>query len=130
MADFVASDAEDDLQDFSAGGFLRHGGIEAGAALLDESEVEGCGVGDDLDEVGVIHVGVIAGDGPAIFDDYGLGVISAAEVGVGLAAIAGEPAGIDGEVEEIREASDAARSSGGTAFESLELVQIDGFSAF
>ena len=48
VGNFVAADAEDDLKDLHAGGFVPHRRVEAGAALLDVSEVEGCSVSNHL----------------------------------------------------------------------------------
>ncbi len=67
VGNFVSADAEDDLKELRARGFLPHRRVEAGASLLDVSEVEGCNVGDHLDVGGrAIEIRIGDGDGGAV----------------------------------------------------------------
>ena len=45
---FVATNTEHDAQNLRAFDLVRKGGIEAGSALLDRTEVKGCGIGKRL----------------------------------------------------------------------------------
>ena len=62
--------------------------------MLDISEVEGCRVSDDLNEVGIRKIGIGPRDGGFVGEGDGLRK-RGAKVRVGRAAIAGEPAGVD-----------------------------------
>ena len=125
VADFVSADAEDDLKELRAGGFLAQRRIEAGAALLDVSEVEGCNVGDHLDVgSGAIEIRIGDRDSGAVCDSNGLRK-RGAKVRVGFAAIAGEPAGVDVEVLEAGEAADVVRSGCRAALQGAELIEVD-----
>jgi hypothetical protein len=61
--DLGAADAEQDGQYLWTGGLLRELGVEAGAALFDEGEVEAGRVGDRLQMVGRGEVCVAARNG-------------------------------------------------------------------
>ena len=100
--------------------------------MLDVSEVEGCGVGDDLDEVGIVQIRIVERDGSAVLDVDGLGIAAAAEVGVALTSIAGEPAGVDIEVQKVGQAARVGGASGEGlgALQDAELFEVDGVGAF
>ena len=58
VRDFVSANAQSNFQHFRAADFLAQRGIEARAALLDHSEVKSCDVGDRLNMIVALKVGV------------------------------------------------------------------------
>ena len=109
MGDFVSPNAQCDLQHFARTNLLRHGGVEAGTSLFDVSKVKSRGVGNDLIMIGgAVQIGVVSRNGRPVGDGDGLGICGA-EVRVGLAPIADEPAGVNVKMHEVGE---TARTSG------------------
>ena len=106
VRDLVSPNAKRDLKHFQMPHLLTHGRVETRAALLDISEVKGCGIGDHLNMVGMsVEVGIGSGDGGDVVEGDRLGK-RGAEVRIGCAAIANEPTGVDVEVHEVGEATD------------------------
>src|SRR5580700_7210968 len=123
-------DAEENAQNLEIGDLLRQGGIEAAAALLDESKVESGGKGDCLQVMGNT-LGVVAAD----FAVFCVGVGSryrgvflygqarhglnegriGIEVRVRDAAIARPETGIDRQLREVGEALDLSGAIGRAA---------------
>src|SRR5208282_5356547 len=93
MRDLVSADALSNFQHLQAAGFAAKRRIEAGATLFDVSEVEGRDVGDNLDVIGVVEIGIGDGDGGMVGDGQGLRK-GRTKVWVFGAAIAGEPTSV------------------------------------
>ena len=110
--DLGAADAEQDAQHLRVGDPLGQRGVEAGAALLDEREVEARRVGDRLEVVRRGEVGVGSGNRRKLplsqaWDGLRERV---AEVGVlRVAAVARPPTRVHGELHQVGE---PARSAG------------------
>src|ERR1700682_6817166 len=62
VTDLGASDAKDYAQDFRAADSLRQFGVETGSTLLDKGKVKARGIGDRLNEVGIVRVSVRSGN--------------------------------------------------------------------
>src|ERR1700682_4297465 len=109
VTDLGASDAKDYAQDFRAADSLRQFGVETGSTLLDKGKVKARGIGDRLNEVGIVRVSVSSGNRRVLPDrQRGNGLSrGVAEVGIlGSAAIASPPAGIHRELHQISEPSE------------------------
>src|SRR5580658_7338327 len=94
VGDLVAANAECDLENFFAGDLAGHRCVEARASLFDGAEVEGSNVGDGLNVVGIVEIGIGDGDGGNVIESDGLGE-SRTEVRIGCAAVTREPTGVD-----------------------------------
>src|ERR1700677_1178380 len=109
----VSTNAKGDLKHLWIRHFLAHGCVETGAACLDHSKVKGGCIGNRLDMVvaagyrkvavgRTVEIVIVSGNrgNPTQRDCLRKG---RAQIRVGRAAIANEPAGIDIEVHEISE---------------------------
>src|SRR6202041_3852549 len=113
VRDLVSADAEGDFKDLRIRHFLTHACIEARTALLDVAEVKAGYLRGSLPvvvslEVGVggpVEIVVVPGNGRNIVESDGLRK-RRAEVWIGGAAVANEPAGVDVEMHQIGEARD------------------------
>jgi hypothetical protein len=126
---FGGSDADQDSQDFHAGGPLRHRRVEAGTALFDRRHVESRCVGDCLDVVLRGQVGVASGNCWKLSGEqtgHGLRKYEGAiKIRVVRAApVSGPPARIDRELHEVRESPNLLGAGRFAARQSAELVQI------
>jgi hypothetical protein len=63
MHGLSGSNADENTQYLDTVGSLCHRGIEAVTSLFDGREVEGCGVRDRLQEIGIRGIGVSSGNG-------------------------------------------------------------------
>ncbi|MDT7814807.1 MAG: hypothetical protein QOJ42_4723 [Acidobacteriaceae bacterium] len=107
VSDLVSTNAKGNLKHLWVRHFLAHGCVETRAALLDHSKVKGGYIGNRLDMVvagkvavgRTVEIGIGSGNrgDPIQRDCLGKG---GAQIRVGRAAIANEPAGIDIEVHE------------------------------
>ena len=138
MHDLRTTNAENDFQNFRIGSFLRHRGVKAGAALLDEGEVKPSGKGDRFHVIARIFwivaaeiIGVARNRGMQTGRETWDGVGKRrAQIRIRGAAVASPPAGINGQLSEIGESSDLLRSRGCAARQRSESVQVNGRSAF
>ena len=123
------ADAKQDSQDYWIGNPQGQGRVDAGAALLNEAEMERRRVGDGPDVLVRLCIGVGFGD----CQKLPLGQVrnrrlknGRVNIGVlGAAAIAGPPAGVDGKLQEICEPlTDFCRVDPRrrTAFQSAEFI--------
>src|SRR5271156_476111 len=114
VSDLVSPNTQGDFQHFQTADFLAKRRIKTRATLFDISEVKGRNIRDRLDmivtrKVGVgstIEIGVVSGNGGDIIECERLGE-SGAQIWIGCTAVANEPAGVDVEMHEVREALDA-----------------------
>jgi hypothetical protein len=129
VSNLVSPNTQRDFQHFQTADFLAECRIETRATLFDISEVERCGIGDDLNVVGIPKIGVGPGDGGAVGDVNGLRK-RGAKIRIRRAAIADEPAGVDVEVHEVGETPEILRSRRLASLECEELVKVDRVCAF
>ena len=131
----AGSDAEQDAQHLKIGHLLSEAGVQAGAALLDESEVESGGVGNGLKMVGdgavriQLQVIVIQRNcrvrmrgeiRDSIFK-------SSAEVGIlDRAPVARPPRGVYLELLQIRQAAGLRHAGDLAGWKNSEMAEIDG----
>src|SRR3984893_12386005 len=103
-----SADAENDLKDFQAGGFLRHPRVEAPGALLHKSKVKSGRKGDRLDVIARI-IWVVAAEVANVSGNRGVETRSqardlvrghCAEIGIGGTAVAGPPASVHCQLPE------------------------------
>src|SRR5579864_9143977 len=115
VTDFGSTDGEYDAQYFDMSHSLRQFGIEARAALLDESKVEARGVRDCLKEVHMVHIGVGPGNGGVLVDrqrgDGWTELVTEVRVFV-TAAVASPPGGIDCELCQVCKPTEGFVGSG------------------
>src|SRR4030081_1511160 len=133
VTDLGASDAKDYAQDFSAAGSLREAGVETASTLLDEGKVKSRCVSNCLNEVGIVRIGVSSGNRRMLPDrQRGNGLSRGiAEVGgLGAAAVASPPGGIDGELHQIGEAAELVGACGFAAGQGAEAIEVDSVRAF
>ncbi len=113
MTDLGTSDAEDYAQDFRAADSLREFGVETGSALLDEGKVKARGIGDRLNEVGIVRVSVSSGNRRMLPNSQGRNGLSerVAEIGIlSAAAVASPPARIHRQLHQVGEPSELVRT--------------------
>src|SRR6266513_5201943 len=106
---FGPADTENNLQHFRAVGLLRHRGVEAGPALLDEGKVKSRRESDHLHEITRI-IWVVTTEVANVSRNRGVQTrrqardcVSerCAEIGIGRAAIARPPTGIHCKLSKI-----------------------------
>src|SRR5277367_4939772 len=114
MSHFIATDAEDDPQNFKTGRLLAQSGVKAGASLLDRSKVKRCGIRNGLDVIFAFEIGVRPWNRRTIGDSEGLGKCRA-NIRIGGAAIAYVPTRVHVEMHEVCEASDILRAHSGAS---------------
>ena len=114
VRDLVSTDAKGDLKHLRIRYFLTHGRVKTRAALLNVSKVEARCIRDRLNmvvtgKIGVgspVEIGIGSGNGRDILKSDRLRK-GGAEVWIGCTAVADEPAGVDVEMHQVREALDA-----------------------
>lgn len=135
--DLRPADAEYDLKDFQAGGFLRHPRIQAGAALLDKSKVKSGREGYRLDVIARI-IWVVTTQVAVVSRNRGVETRSqtrncvregCTEIGIGRAAVTGPPTGIHCELGEICQAGLSAGARRRAARQGAKCIQINAFFA-
>lgn len=105
VSDLVSPNSQSDFQHFRTADFVAKRGVETRPTLFDGSEVKGRYGRDRLDmvvagKVGVgsaVEIAVVSGNGGNIIESDGLRK-GGAEVWIGFAAVANEPAGVDVEL--------------------------------
>jgi hypothetical protein len=109
VSDLVPTDAKGDLNYLPMLRFLIHGCIKTRATLLNVSEVKGSYIRDHLNMIGIVEISVGDRNGGTVRDFDRLRK-RGAKVWIGCTAVANEPAGVDVEVHEVRQAPDVLRS--------------------
>jgi hypothetical protein len=133
MRDLVSANAQGDLQHLGIRHFLTHSRVKTGATLLNGSEMKSRDVRDGLDlrvagnvEIGVGRavIGIGPGDGRNPVERDRLGK-AGAEIRIGGAAIADEPARVDVELREIGDAKGTTGPRGSASGQRAESFQAD-----
>src|SRR5712692_1735134 len=110
---------------FRMGDPLSQRGVEAGATLLDKPKMEACRVGNRLEVILRVQVGIVSGNRRKLplqqtRDGLREGVT---EIGVlRTAAVPGPPTGVHGELHEVCEPSDLLGACRLTARQGAKLI--------
>ena len=92
--------------------------------MFDHSEVERGRIGDCLDVIRAVKVGVCSGNGGAV-SNFDRLLERGAEIRIGRAAIPNTPTGVHIEVHEVRKAAEVLRAGGLADLQDAKFIEID-----